>query len=287
MKVISLLCPTRARPALFKRMCQSILNSTSELSALELIVYVDDDDMQASEVDLCGIPGEKIVGPSAPMSIINQTCLDHAKGDIIILMNDDVVMRTPGWDKILRDSITLFSDDIYLAYPNDLFKKDKLGTFPVLSKKVCDILITPFPVPYTGNFIDTHLFDIFQRLKKQGFDRMRYLPDVVFEHMHYRSGKGALDATYKARRRFGGDDLRFVELSDQRHSAAKRLAEAMRQEPVSTMLSHQEIIRVDTFWCALKHYWRVFARNKDLPLRWRTWLFTHFLARYWAGKLFD
>lgn len=286
MSVISFLCPTRGRTTLFKRMCEAIIATTADISKVEIITYIDEDDVESQQMQIEGIHVEKVIQPKAPMGICNQMCLDKARGDIIILMNDDVILRTKHWDVKLRAAVSQFSDDIYLMYPNDLFKKSKLGTFPILSKKVCDILQTPFPKQFQGNFIDTHLFDMFQRLRKQGFDRICYLDDIVFEHMHYRLGKGNFDATYQARRRFG-DDIRFVELVEMREIGAKRLIQSINQQTLSPMPVFKEPKVISNFLSACKHYFKIFAMNTNLPLKWRMWLFTHFLARYWARKLYS
>jgi len=36
-------------------------------------------------------------------------------------------------------------------------------------------------------------------MQRAGHDRIRYLEDVIFEHLHYRTGKVAVDETYTLR----------------------------------------------------------------------------------------
>ena len=284
MKTISFLCPTRGRPVLFKRMCEAIAEKSENLSHVEVITYIDADDVESRDITFFGVCGEKIIGPHVPMSVANKTCLEKSTGDIIVLMNDDVVIRTQGWDTLLREAVNQFPDEVYLVYPNDLFKRNKLCTFPILSRRLCDVLVEPFSTQYQGNFIDTHLLDIFQRLKKSGFDRVRYLENIVFEHMHYRLGKGEFDGTYQARRRFG-DDVCFVAMSEQRRWGAKHLMETIQGSALTMPPVRHQPVFITSFLGAFKHYIRIFAFNTALPLRWRMWLFTHFLARYWAGKI--
>lgn len=284
MQVISLLCPTRGRAALFKRMCEAIYATTENIAAIELIAYVDEDDKASYELDFAGVPGKTLILPKEPMAVANKLCLDNAQGDIIVLMNDDVVLRTKGWDRLLREKVAQFPDEIYIAYPNDLFKQGKLCTFPIISRKTYEIFVDPFPAQYEGNFIDTHLFDIFQRLKKQGFNRIIYCQDIIFEHMHYRLGKGEFDETYRARRRFG-NDVHFIELSDQRSDAALRLQQMIQGLPMLPFQSKSRHIKINSFVTAVFTYIRLFALNRALPWRWRLWLFTHFSARYWAQKI--
>ena len=65
--------------------------------------------------------------------------------------------------------------------------------------------------------------DIFKRLEKSGHPRIRFLDDVVFEHLHPAAGKTQTDATYAERDRFG-DDPTFLALAPERAAAAERLA---------------------------------------------------------------
>ena len=88
----------------------------------------------------------------------------------------------------------------------------------------------PFPHEYRGAFIDYHLLDIFKRLERNGHQRLVYLEDVVFEHMHYRTGKGDYDEIYRKRRRFG-DDETFLRLRNERSLAAQRLLSAITATP--------------------------------------------------------
>ena len=83
-----------------------------------------------------------------------------------------------------------------------------------------------FPRAYLGAFIDQHLLDLFKRLEWHGHPRILYLEDVIFEHMHFRSGKGDFDQIYGNRGRFADDDI-FLGLRAERSAAAGRLQAAI------------------------------------------------------------
>ena len=176
---ISLLMPTRGRPALVERFFQSVVDTTSILDQVEVILCVDDDDVESHALGDARVKFTRLIGPRAPMGVLNTKCLKASSGDIIILVNDDMVFRTPGWDTTLIAVDASVADKIYLAYGNDLLKKGDLCTFPILSRHTCDLLIEPYPPEYRGAFIDVHLFDIFKRVKHAGFDRIIYREDVV------------------------------------------------------------------------------------------------------------
>jgi len=194
-----------------------------------------------------------------------------------VLANDDVVIQTRGWDRKLREMHAAMQDRVYLAYPNDLFKGRGLSAFPILSRAACQMLGEPFPRAYRGAFIDYHLLDIFKRLERRGHPRLIYLEDVVFEHMHYRTGKGDFDAIYGKRDRFGDDDT-FLRMRDERNAAAQRLLAAIEGEtrrrlpvaagPAAGML---EVTLLD----------------RELPMSWRLRLFLWFSARSLARFILD
>lgn len=281
---ISLLLPTRGRPALVERLFKSILDTAAHPERIEVILYVDEDDFGSHDLDSQDFRVIRIIGPAASMGVYNSTCLDRARGDIIVLANDDMVMRTPGWDNKIAQVDADFPDGIYLAYGNDLFKKRSLCTFPILSRRTCDLLVEPYPAAYRGAFIDVHLFDIFKRLQHAGFQRTRYLDDVVFEHLHHRTGKADFDETYKRRRRFEGDSI-FIGMAKVRSAGARRLLNVLRGEWLSEFekSSFKEYVPTSILG-AVSYFSRQMLFDTELPLRWRGFLWYWFIGRYLAAR---
>ncbi|MBK8015763.1 MAG: hypothetical protein JNL33_12150 [Betaproteobacteria bacterium] len=281
---ISLLLPTRGRPQLVERLFKSIRETTHQLDRIEVVLYVDEDDAPSHCLADEVLQVVRIVGPPDTMGAYNTKCLERARGDIIMLANDDMVMRTGGWDDRLRQVDLEFADKIYLAYGNDLFKNRAWCTFPVLSRRTCELLAEPYPPVYRGAFIDSHLVDIFQRLQKAGEPRIRYLPDVIFEHLHYRVGKGAFDETYQRRDRFK-DDPTFVSLAGTRKSGARRLLRVIHGEsPGASDLTPSNPCTAESIAGAVILYTRIFLLDKDLPIRWRAFLWYWFVGRYVAAR---
>lgn len=283
---ISLLLPTRGRHTLVERLLKSIAENTAQLERVEVILYVDDDDTVSHHLDSKDFRVVRIIGPAMSMGGYNSACLEQARGDIVILANDDMVIRTPGWDNMIAEMDAGFTDKIYLAYGNDLFKKGGLCTFPILSRRTCELLVEPYPTSYRGAFIDVHLFDIFKRLQHAGFNRVRYLDDVVFEHLHYRTGKAACDETYKRRGRFE-DDPTFIAMADIRSTGAKRLLNALRGESLSAFqhTKCQEYVPPGVP-SAVRYFSRQLLFDQELPLRWRGFLWYWFIGRYLARRGF-
>jgi hypothetical protein len=271
---ISLLLPTRGRPALVARLFESIRTKGKRLDRVQIVLYIDDDDVDSHGLDDKALRITKIIGPRMSMGAYNSACLAKAEGDIAVLINDDMVIRTDCWDEMVRELDDRFPDKIYLGYGNDLFKGSSLCAFPILSRRCCDILVDPFPSAYQGAFIDYHLLDIFKRLQKAGHDRIVYLEDLVFEHMHYRSGKGKLDATYTARRRFGDDDA-FLRLRDARSSAAAALIRSINPRAAD----QNKISMTAATANPQAGLFRATLLDQELPWRWAVRLHIWFLAR--------
>jgi hypothetical protein len=280
--MISLLMPTRGRPALVRRFLDSVALHTSRLDDVELVIYVDEDDVESQGIEHDRVRTTRIVGPIATMGEYNTACLSRAAGSIIVLVNDDVVIRTPHWDERIRAVDRDYSDGVYLAYPNDLFKRQRAAVFPMLSRRTCATLVDPYPREYRGAMIDYHLLDIFKRLQKRGTDRIRYMNDVVFEHMHYRTGKAPRDDTYRRRRRWD-DDRMFLALREMRQQAAERLAAAIEGRTQPYQAAPVEVAGPTSLPAAFGSFARGFLADRALPLRWRLFLFTWYCGRYVAA----
>lgn len=275
---ISLILPSRERLSNLIRLLDSIIVNTFDFNKLEIILLLDSDDTASHDVNSDKLDLKKIIGPRSSMGAYNTMGLDAASGDIIILINDDMLIQTEAWDEKIRAFDASFSDKVYLAYPNDLFKGK--CTFPILSRQTCALLQKPFPLEYKGAFIDTHLFDIFERLKKRGINRTFFLEDVVFEHCHYRSGKASFDETYRNRNRFG-DDQAFIDLIGLRQKNANDLILKIAGKKTEEFLSSTipiQLYQGHLISLPYKLYY-AFFKDKTLPLKRRSYLTLYFFAR--------
>lgn len=282
-KRISLLLPTRGRRKLAERFLGSVAAESAYPELIEVIACVDEDD-----VDSHGIASDKlalkvIVAPRRSMGDYNAICLAHATGEITIAVNDDIIVRTRGWDEKVRELDARYPDGVYLGYGNDLFKGAKLCTFPILSHEACRVLGEPYPRIYKGAFIDIHLMDIFRRLEKRGYARIAYAEDMVFEHLHYRKIAEAFDATYRERLRFA-DDLTFIALVDSRRLEADRLMARIAGLIPKFRRSVPPIVRPAGPFGIITLCIRKFLFDRDLPFGWRSYLCAWMIGRHYYSK---
>jgi hypothetical protein len=251
-------------------------------------VCVDEDDPESHGITSHQLALKLIIVPRQSMGAYNSICLQHATGQITIAVNDDIIIRTEGWDEKVRALDAQYSDGIYLGYANDLFKGQKVSTFPILSRETCEAMAEPYPKLYKGAFIDVHLMDIFRRLEKRGYQRMAYAEDIVFEHVHYRTNPEILDSTYQERSRFG-DDATFIALADARRLDADRLMAHISGKVVHDVSVGAALpAEPNSFFGIVPLCFSKFLCDLDLPLTWRTYLFSYMVVRFyfdWFRKL--
>ncbi len=185
MSLFSFLIPTRQRIDLIHRLFQSILDTTAAIEGLEIVLAIDSDDDASKAISHDILQIKKVILPhGATMGTLNRACFNISSGRYVMLMNDDVILRTKNWDKIVSSAASLYQDDIVLIHVNDLLFREKLCTFPILSRRAC-LEIGVCLSEYRRYRIDDHIYDVYNLLALLGHQRIVYLPDVVFEHDHY------------------------------------------------------------------------------------------------------
>ena len=282
---ISILLPTRGRPELVGRLLQSVVEMTADPSRIEIILYADEDDPASHDIQCEEISVTRIIGPSLSMGGLNTACYRRSTGDIIVPLNDDMVIRTSGWDRRVDEVHAKFHDRIYLAYPNDLHSGQTFPSTPILSRTTCEALVHPFPEVYKGGFIDYHVMDIFKRLQALGQDRIHYLEGVVIEHLHYRYGKAEIDATYEKRGPLDVGDEVYIALRKSRQTSARRLAFCIIGSPLPELPEQPAVQPLpDSDALAVLKFIRIFLLDFALPLHWRAHLFEVLTRRYFLKK---
>lgn len=226
MVTFSWLVPTRGRPQLLNRFLDSLFATAANPTQVEVILRIDDDDVSMSGYTPPQAFVRLLKGPRASMGTLNTECLRAATGDIILLGNDDLILRSAHWDRWISQASELYEDGIYLIHVKDGFVNHRHICFPILSKRFCSLIQDPFPAVYQGDHIDTHLEDLFRRLSDLGHHRLIYLDNVLFEHMTPAIGKGAMDEIYSKRNHFR-DYLPFLLLWKARAQLAHELLQTI------------------------------------------------------------
>jgi glycosyltransferase involved in cell wall biosynthesis len=248
--LFSLIVPTRGRPAQLRRMLDGVAGTASHPERIEVLLVVDADD----PASIAAHPGlsvrHVVVPPGRTMGELNNAGFEASSGDYVMLLNDDVVVRTPGWDAVALACFRRFPDPFALVHVNDTLIREHLCTFPLTSRAFYELAGGVCPREYRRYRIDDHIEDAFNMLAHLGERRTFYLPDVVFEHdnavLHPEAGRVyQSDPTILAL-----DAPLFDSLLPQRKELALRVLAAIdgRSDPAAERLRRERLDAVtDSF----------------------------------------
>ena len=228
--LFSIIVPTRDRPDGLRCLLDSFRATTAHPGSLEVILVIDADDSKTMGFVYEEIPLKRVVvEPGLNMGALNMAGYEAATGDYLMLLNDDVIVRTGGWDEKVLTAFKTFADGIVLVHVNDKIFEEKLCTFPFLSRSYCELANGICPSEYVRYRIDDHIYNVFNLLAVLEKIRILYLPDVVFEHTNYVLTAGG-NAEYRPDEKIHEiDSKRFHDLLPDRKTLALRLMEHIDQ----------------------------------------------------------
>jgi GDP-L-fucose synthase len=192
---ITLVLPTRGRPKLMDRMWSSVKKTAVVGDQIEVAFYIDDDDQPSidkiKQLQEDDVRVKYMIGPRVSISEAWNNCyFKCATGSIIMLCGDDFIMRTKGWDAMVRAEFAKYIDRIVLVYGRDGYANESLATHPIIHKRWIETVGYFVPPYFHSDYVDTWLDDMAQRI-----GRRVYLPDMYNEHMHFIVGKAEKDTT--------------------------------------------------------------------------------------------
>ena len=198
--MISFCCPSRGRPELARRLVDTA--TATQDGETEFLFYLNDDDTKLEQYK--DLLDEKYytIGPNQSTCYSWNLMCDKAKHDVVMLMGDDVQVKTQHWDRLIVDEINNFADKILMVVPNDgRFKGTKS-----LGNKVKLWGDTPLPAAHFAvhkNWTNTlgylapaffwhwHVDSYTQKVARK-LNRCLYMPTVEFKAkkiMHDDAGK--------------------------------------------------------------------------------------------------
>lgn len=189
---LTIYVPTKGRPQNALRL-QKAFYDTTTLNTRVLFI-LSDNDKQLSQYVNAGLKEYVVVTPEKPgfVSPVNLGYLHDRKQHYsyaVGFMGDDHLPRTLGWDEIMVN--TLLEMQGGYVYANDLFQGEAIPTSIVMSSEI------PLALGYITLPTLQHLYaDDFWLSMGKAINRIKYLPDVVIEHLHPCVGKAFTDAGY-------------------------------------------------------------------------------------------
>ncbi len=177
--------PSRGRPDAVAELIEDF-NATTAIS--NLVIAVDDDDTSEYVVP------EKVILEVNPRMRMNGTlnfiadkyCYDY---DYLVFMGDDHRPRTQDWDLKLAEAIKDIKHGI--AYGNDLLQGENLPTAVMQDSSITRTLGYFSPPKQRHLFLDNFWKDLGTEL-----GTLRYVPEVILEHLHPFAGKAEWDERY-------------------------------------------------------------------------------------------
>ena len=188
--------PSRGRPEAAREL---YLTFAATRTSAHLLFAVDADDPTRDEYR-GAVPGEwsdnhDAVGePSSMVKALNAAALRRANADdspfAIGFMGDDHRPRTVGWDARYLDALREMSTGI--VYGNDLLQGARLPTQVAMTTDIVRALGWMAPPTLVHLAVDNFWLDL-----GHAAGCIRYLPDVVVEHMHPIAGKAEWDEGHR------------------------------------------------------------------------------------------
>lgn len=227
-KTISLLCPTRGRPERFAAMVESAFKHAHLGTLLEVLAYVDNDDAApyvfGDRARVYALRGERIPVPCAVNVLAGK-----AGGEILAMVGDDVLFRTPGWDELVCRHFDRFQDGLVIASPDNGDGKQRVNHW-FTGRGWLDLFGHLLPPVFEHFCADNWVQDV-----AAPCGRLVYMPDVLLEHMHTKYNKGPNDDTYRAKRGLradgtdmsGRDNVVYQRLAPERAADVERLKRAI------------------------------------------------------------
>lgn len=191
---LMVIVPSRGRPAAARELAQTFVSTCT--ARTELIFAVDEDDPTWAEYmkSVWPVFSDTLVysalGPSTMVKTLNEAAVSCAQGAYAIgFMGDDHRPRTVGWDRKYLDALHELGTGI--VYGDDRIQGERIPTQVAMTSDIIRALGHMAPPTLTHLYVDNYWKDL--GLKA---DCIRYLPQVVVEHMHPVAGKAPIDDGY-------------------------------------------------------------------------------------------
>lgn len=194
---MAVIVPTRGRPQNAARLQRAFADTDSLNATLIFVVDADDPELPGYFARMgVGEIGHAMVydgsggsGMTGPLNYAASVLADEYGA--LGFMGDDHLPRTTGWDAHVLGA--LGSPGPAVVYGDDLLQGERLPTAAFMPSRLVRALGFMAPPVLRHLYVDNFWLEL-----GRSTGGLRYLPDVVIEHLHPASGKAAMDARYAA-----------------------------------------------------------------------------------------
>jgi hypothetical protein len=233
---IAILLPTRGRTVALTRSVLSLVNRAVDVSSIELLFGFDDDDTVGMEhfekelkphLDRRDVAYQAFIFSPLGYSRLNEyvnTLAMSADADWLIFWNDDAVMDSTGWDRVITSHTGEFK---LLAFHTH--RDHPYSIFPIVPRAWLDLIgyLSPHQISDCWLSQQAYLLDIWERI-----------PVWVTHDRADLTGNNK-DATFQNRIMFEGNpadprDFNYIEWTRLRLNDCEKLAQYMESQGIST-----------------------------------------------------
>lgn len=198
--MLAVIVPTRGRPHVVEDLYKSVVDTvTVSTTRLYLVVDKDDPDLDGYSAEVRRVSGEDglagvgVVQGGTMVSALNEAALAVIQDRLVEavgFLGDDHRPRTRGWDAAYLSALRGLGAGV--VYGNDLLQYDFVPTQCAMSASIIRRLGWMAHPTLKHMYVDTLWRDMAKPVGK-----LRYLPDIIVEHMHYLNNKSPMDAGYE------------------------------------------------------------------------------------------
>jgi hypothetical protein len=235
---IAILVPSRERMNRRLTLLTSVITSVSDINNVNIYFGVDKDDPTRDLIYKVSkaIPCVKIVdiendGKFIGLGKMWNICVENSTEEIISMIGDDMVFKTPNWDLEVIKEFTedCPEDKIKAIHCNDDCHGAKLAVNLFCHRKYAEVMGQFMREEFKINWVDQWLHQVFS-----AFGRLKYRGDIMIEHRHWVLGKDTKDRT--ADRMAVADvnkisDKLWHDLVDERIKDVEKLSEYLQIKP--------------------------------------------------------
>lgn len=188
-----MLVPTHGRPDSARELAQVFSDTATGHSAIVFVVDQTDPKLQEYRDKIPPFADLIVRDTTGMVPALNAVAgwLAEDGGTFAVgFMGDDHRPRTPGWDVECYNNLRELGTGI--VYGNDLFQYENLPTQCAMTLDIVQALGFMAPPTLKHLYVDNFWRDLGNEL-----EMLRYLPEVVIEHMHPLAGKAEWDEGYR------------------------------------------------------------------------------------------
>jgi hypothetical protein len=194
----SIILASRERVHLLDSLLNSIVNTTSDKNNCEVLCVIDSDDRVTKRF----LERLKAICPFARFIVrdrannlnddyLNWAWRNHSSGNNIIIVNDDVVFKTPNWDQIVMSYLGRYlvdkPDGIAYGWIEDGLT-ERAGNlnyccFPLVTRRAAEVVGFVMPPDFPGWGADIGLYRIYSAI-----NRVCDMSAVAVDHISYHNG---------------------------------------------------------------------------------------------------